>query len=88
MLDSNETLRLEIRYNGQVFTSEPDFEPLTADFEVLSNSRQQNYSNVNGKTQSYTAWTLQLRPKRAGMLPIPSLTFKNEVSNVVELRPH
>jgi hypothetical protein len=86
VLDSNETLRLEIRYNGQVFTSEPDFEPLTADFEVLSNSRQQNYSNVNGKTQSYTAWTLQLRPKRAGMLPIPSLTFKNDVSNVVELR--
>ena len=86
VLDSNETLRLEMRYNGQVFTSEPDFEPLTTDFEVLSNSRQQNYSKVNGKTQSYTAWTLQLRPKRAGMLLIPSLTFKKDVSNAVELR--
>ena len=86
VLDSNETLRAELRYDGQVFTGEPDFGPLTKDFEVLSNSRQQNYSNVNGKTESYTAWTLELRPKRAGILLIPSLTFKKEVSNAIELR--
>ena len=86
VLDSNETLRAELRYDGQVFAGEPNFEPLTKDFEVLSNKRQQNYSNVNGKTESYTAWTLELRPKRAGILLIPSLTFKKEVSNAVELR--
>ena len=86
VLDSNETLRAELRYDGQVFAGEPNFEPLTKDFEVLSNRRQQNYSNVNGKTESYTAWTLELRPKRAGILLIPSLTFKKEVSNAVELR--
>ena len=86
VLDSNETLRAELRYDGQVFAGEPDFEPLSKDFEVLSNKRQQNYSNVNGKTESYTAWTLELRPKRAGILLIPSLTFKKEVSNAVELR--
>jgi len=86
VLDSNETLRAELRYNGQVFTGEPDFGPLIKDFEVLSNSRQQNYSSVNGKTESYTAWTLELRPKRAGILLIPSLTFKKEVSNAIELR--
>jgi hypothetical protein len=86
VLDSNETLRAELRYDGQVFTGEPDFGPLIKDFEVLSNSRQQNYSNVNGKTESFTAWTLELRPKRAGILLIPSLTFKKEVSNAIELR--
>jgi hypothetical protein len=86
VLDSNETLRAELRYDGQVFTGEPDFGPLIKDFEVLSNNRQQNYSNVNGKTESYTAWTLELRPKRAGILLIPSLTFKNEVSPAIELR--
>ncbi|HIG66388.1 MAG TPA: protein BatD [Porticoccaceae bacterium] len=86
VLDSNETLRAELRYDGQVFTGEPDFGPLIKDFEVLSNSRQQNYSSVNGKTESYTAWTLELRPKRAGILLIPSLTFKKEVSNAIELR--
>lgn len=86
VLDSNETLRAELRYDGQVFTGEPDFGPLIKDFEVLSNNRQQNYSSVNGKTESYTAWTLELRPKRAGILLIPSLTFKKEVSNAIELR--
>ena len=86
VLDTNETLSLEIRYDGQVLTGEPDFAGLATDFEILSNNRQQSYSRSNGKTESFTAWTLQLRPKRAGMLLIPSISFKGDVSNAVELR--
>ena len=86
VLDSNETLRLEIRYDGQVFTGEPDFSALAADFEILSNNRQQSYTMTNGKTESFTAWNLQLRPKSAGILLIPSVSFKGDVSNAVELR--
>ena len=83
VLDSNETLRLEIRYDGQVFTSEPDFKPLSNDFDVLSNNRQQSYSNVNGKTESFTAWTIQLRPKRAGILLIPSINKSIPLSKML-----
>ena len=86
VLDTNETLSLEIRYDGQVLAGEPDFAGLATDFEILSNNRQQSYSRSNGKTESFTAWTLQLRPKRAGMLLIPSISFKGDVSNAVELR--
>lgn len=86
VLDTNETLSLEIRYDGQVLTGEPDLTGLATDFEVLSNNRQQSYSRSNGKTESFTAWTLQLRPKRAGMLLIPSVSFKGDVSNAIELR--
>ena len=86
VLDSNETLGLELNYDGQVFTGEPDFSVLTADFEILSNNRQQSYTRTNGKATSFTAWTLQLRPKRAGILLIPSISFKGDVSNAVELR--
>lgn len=86
VLDTNETLSLEIRYDGQVLTGEPDLTGLATDFEVLSNNRQQSYSRSNGKTESFTAWTLQLRPKRAGMLLIPSISFKGDVSNAIELR--
>ena len=86
VLDTNETLSLEIRYDGQVLAGEPDFKGLKTDFEVLSNNRQQSYSRSNGKTESFTAWTLQLRPKRAGMLLIPSISFKGDVSNAIELR--
>ena len=86
VLDSNETLRLELRYDSQVFRGEPDVSALSSDFEVLSNNRQQSYSSVNGKTQSFTAWTLQLRPKRVGILLIPSFNFKGDISNAIELR--
>ncbi len=86
VLDSNETLRLEVRYNAQLFRGEPDFSVLESDFEVLSNNQQRSYSSINGKTESFTAWTLQLRPKRAGIIIIPSFNFKGDVSNAIELR--
>ena len=85
ILDANETLQLVIRYDGQAFRSQPDFEPLTSDFEILSNNRQQQYSRVNGQSQSYTDWTLVLMPKRTGMILVPSLTYKNDVSNALEI---
>ena len=56
VLDSNETLQLRVRLDAQAFRSEPDFSPLQKDFEILSNNRQQQYSSVNGKAQSYTDW--------------------------------
>jgi hypothetical protein len=42
VLDSNETLGLELNYDGQVFSGEPDFSVLTADFEILSNKLYKN----------------------------------------------
>ena len=60
VIDSNETFRLNIRYDGQVFSGEPDLIELKKDFEVLSNNRQQSYSSINGKTESFTVWVLQL----------------------------
>lgn len=86
VIDSNETFRLNIRYDGQVFSGEPDLTELKKDFEVLSNNRQQSYSSINGKTESFTVWVLQLKPKRSGILEIPSLNFKGDTSERLELR--
>ena len=86
VIDSNETFRLNVRYDGQVFTGEPNFIELENDFEILSNNRQQSYSSINGRTESFTTWVLQLRPKRTGILEIPSLDFKGDSSKEVELR--
>ena len=85
VLDSNETLQLRVRLDAQAFTSEPDFTPLQTDFEILSNSRQQQYSSVNGKAVSYTDWNLTLLPKRTGIILIPSLKYKRDISNAVEV---
>ena len=86
VIDSNETFRLNIRYDGQVFSGEPDLTELKKDFEVLSNNRQQSYSSINGKTESFTVWVLQLKPKRSGLLEIPTLNFKGDTSERLELR--
>jgi hypothetical protein len=86
VLDSNETLQLVIRYDGQATNSEPDFSPLEKDFEILSNNRQQQYSWVNGQSESYTDWSLVLLPKRTGIILIPSLAYKKETSNGLEIR--
>ena len=86
VIDSNETFRLSIRYDGQVFSGEPDLMELKKDFEVLSNNRQQSYSSINGKTESSTVWVLQLKPKQSGILEIPSLNFKGDISKRLEIR--
>lgn len=85
VLDSNETLQLRVRLDAQAFRSEPDFSPLQKDFEILSNNRQQQYSSVNGKAESYTDWNLTLMPKRTGIILIPPLKYKKQISNAVEI---
>lgn len=84
-IDSNETLELVVRYEGQVLSGEPDFSALQNEFEILSNNRQQQFSWVNGQSQSYTEWHLSLMPKHSGTLLIPSFSFKNQVSNALEI---
>lgn len=84
-IDTNETLQLVLRYNGQAVNSEPDFSVLQNDFDILSNNRQQQYSWVNGQSQSYTDWTMVLMPKRTGTLLIPSISYKNHISNALEV---
>ncbi len=85
ILDSDETLQLLVRVDEQVMLNEPDFESLKADFEILSNSRQQQFSNINGVTQSYTDWNLLLAPKRTGNLVIPSFNYKSDISDAIEI---
>jgi hypothetical protein len=64
---------------------EPDFSVIESDFEILSTSRQQQYSRVNGQTQSYTDWNLLLAPKRIGRLLVPSIKYKKDISNAIEI---
>ena len=85
VLDSNETLQLTLRYDRQVLTSEPDFAVLQRDFKILSKNRQQQFSMINGRSESYTDWKLTLAPKRLGRLLIPSIKFKKDISDAIEI---
>lgn len=80
-----ETLKLQVKYNEQVMFGEPDFAALQQNFDILSRGRSHQYHNINGKTESWTQWTLTLAPLREGKLLIPSFEFKNSFSDAIEI---
>ena len=82
---TNESLNLTVRYNGQARSGEHDFTALENDFEIISSNRQQQYIVQNGVAESFTDWNLTLIPLRAGTLLVPSLTYRGEVSNALEI---
>lgn len=77
-IEADETLQLTVTYSGQSATGEPNFNQLQRDFEIISNSRQQQFSWINGEQTSSTNWTIVLMPKRQGQLNIPALSFKGD----------
>ena len=84
-LATNESLQLVGRFSGQAIAGEPDFSPIEKDFEILSTSRQQQYSVINGRSESFTDWKILLLPKRSGQLLIPPLNYKGNSSKAVAI---
>ena len=82
-IETNETLQLTVRYSGKAPSGEPDFSGIEKDFSIASNSRQQQYSWVNGESTSFTDWKILLIPKRQGKLTIPALNFMGSRSQAI-----
>lgn len=84
-IGANETLQFTLRYTGQAVSGEPNLKPLEQSFEIISTSRQQQYSWVNGAAKSSTDWKILLLPKRQGAFTIPQLSFKGETSKAISV---
>jgi len=84
-LEANETLQAVVRYSGSSSGGDPDFSPIEKDFEILSTSRQQQYSLINGQSQSSTDWKMLLLPKRTGQLNLPALNYQGERSQAQKI---
>jgi len=84
-LEANETLQAVVRYSGSSSGGDPDFSPIEKDFEILSTSRQQQYSLINGQSQSSTDWKMLLLPKRTGQLNLPALSYKGARSQAQKI---
>jgi hypothetical protein len=67
-----ETVSLQVTAEGQNPAS-PDFSVLEADFELLGRSTSSQLSLVAGQSVARTTWTIELEPRRAGILRIPPL---------------
>lgn len=86
-LSMNEGLQLVVQFSGQTIAKGPDFGPIEEDFEIISTSRHQQLSTqFNGKSESYTKWTMLLLPKRSGQLSIPPLSYKGHTSQKVAIQ--
>lgn len=79
----NESFRLTFEADGD--TGEPDFSPLTRDFQVLDQSRSQNLSIVNGKTSRTFVWELLMMAPRAGVFTVPPIAFGADRSQPIEI---
>ncbi|MBK5965027.1 hypothetical protein CCR95_13265 [Thiocystis minor] len=75
-LSVQDTLTLRLTADGTT-SGEPDFTPLTQDFDILSRGQTKTTSIINGAMSHTRQWTLELAPKRTGALSIPSLSLGN-----------
>ena len=81
-----ESLVLTVRYNSNLLSDDPDFSPIKQQFTLYNQQRKSSFQFINGKSESWTVWTLTLIPKRKGNLVIPALSFKGENSKAIQIQ--
>lgn len=81
-----DSLVLTVKYDEQLISGSPDFSPLQQQFEIVNKSRKNSFQMINGKTSSWTIWTIALMPQRKGNLVIPSLEFRGAKSKPIQIR--
>lgn len=84
-ITENDSFRLFLRYDEQVGFGQPDLTVLKKDFRVINQQRANQFRSMNGKTVSFTEWTLMLSPLRTGTLIIPSVEFDGQRSQAIEV---
>lgn len=81
-----DSLVLTVKYDEQLISGSPDFSPLQQQFEIVNKSRKNSFQMINGKTSSWTIWTIALMPQRKGNLVIPSLEFRGAKTKPIQIR--
>jgi len=84
-ISAADTLRLILRADGANLTGDPDLDPLTQDFEVLSTQRSSQFRSINGQIDAWTTWTMLLKPKHSGVLEVPSISLHGDMSKPIQI---
>lgn len=71
LVEQGDIIQFTLMANFQT-TSQPDFEPLKADFEVLGVQASSQLRVINGQFTGTTQWDAQLIAKRSGSLTLPA----------------
>jgi hypothetical protein len=82
----SDVITLTIRIDAMLGTSRPQLNGLNNDFEQVGGlSTRSTYTNNNGNIQSWTEYSIQLRPLRTGVLTIPAFRINGEASNPITI---
>ena len=81
-LDSSDSLMLTITSDNN---AQLDFSALKNDFQILSTNSSRMTSITNAGAEFKHVWQLELAPKHAGTLLIPSFTVGDAVSDAIEI---
>lgn len=85
-LSLDETLTLTITKEGRGSIDDAALQPLANDFKVLGRSQSSNTQIINGSMSSSFTLTMELAPKRAGVLLIPALVSGSDTSKPLTIR--
>lgn len=84
-ISESDTLRLTLRADSANITDDPNFDALSAQFDVLSSQRSSQVRIINGQMDALTTWTLLLKPKHTGTLEIPAISLGTETSQPIRI---
>lgn len=84
-VNEQDIFTLVLRYDAQAILKEPNIKALEKDFRIVNQQRSQQYSSVNGKTESFTSWIINLTPLSTGKLTIPSIRFDGQDTDPIEI---
>tara|TARA_R110000868_G_scaffold411207_1_gene702266 strand:- start:357 stop:2030 length:1674 start_codon:yes stop_codon:yes gene_type:complete len=82
----DDSLTLSIRINDTGTYKTPDLSALEKDFQISGTSQSSRHSLINGRSSSVTEWTVNLYPKRDGLLIIPAIKINDAKTNPIAVQ--
>ncbi|MCP3870152.1 MAG: protein BatD [Gammaproteobacteria bacterium] len=80
----NESFQLILEASEQP-DDDPDFSPLSRDFEILNQRQSNNIRMINGQVSRTIGWALTLLPRHIGPTRIPPIRFGRDSSPAIQL---
>jgi hypothetical protein len=79
-----ERLKLKIKVNFDT-NSSPNTDVLQKDFTIMGVQKSKQVQIINGKTDSFTEWTINVLPNKTGSLEIPRITVEDVYSDIIPI---
>jgi hypothetical protein len=73
-IHAGESVRLVLELERAAGGLKPDLSPLETDFQILHTTANTQIEFIQGLQSAVTRWTIELTPKRQGMLQVPPIS--------------